>query len=122
MSKCTKLSFSLLQECINDICEKYINSYCSKKDLFFIFERIGLNSEWSKIHKQCNNIIEDRLENEEENELNIDNETKLIQFPPAWDSIFPMVFYVPVPMHSLFLGCFQSLLKLIKISLFPEIV
>ena len=75
-----------------------------------------------KNHKQCNKIIEDRLENEEENELNIDNETKLIQFPPAWDSIFPMVCYVPVPMHSLFLGCFQSLLKLIKISLFPEIV
>ena len=73
-------------------------------------------------HKQCNNTFDDRLEKEEENELNIDNETKLIQFPPAWDSIFTVVCYVPVPMHSLFLGCFQSLLKLIKISSFPEIV
>ena len=43
-----------------------------------------------KNHKQCNKIIEDRLENEEENELNIDNETNLIQFPPVWDIIFPM--------------------------------
>ena len=59
-------------------------------------------------------IIEDRLEKEEENELSIDSETKLIQFPPAWDSIFPMVCCVSVPMHSLFLGYFQSLLKLIK--------
>ena len=54
-SKSTKLSFSLLQECINDICEKYINSYCSKKYLFFIFGRIGHNSEWSK--KIISNVI-----------------------------------------------------------------
>ena len=87
-SKSIKLSFSLLQECINDICEKYINSYCSKK----------------------------------ENKPIIENETKLIQFSPVWDSIFPMLCYVPVSMHSLFLGCFQPLLKLIKKSLFSEIV
>ena len=77
-------------------------------------KELDLTQNGQKNHKQCNNIIEDRLENEEENELNIDNETKLIQFPPAWDSIFPMFCYVPVPMHSLFLGCFQSLLKVVQ--------
>ena len=54
------------------------------------------------------------MEKEEENELIIENETKLIQFLSACHGIFSMFSYVPGPMYSLFLGSFQPLLKLIK--------